>query len=104
MNTELPAARAAVAAARTRHDADAAALTLGRERLAAAKSAVDRLANDDAAAITRHAKRLEQQARAGNSGPLPQLAPSDRHVAEEIAARRTLQASQLALENLTTAE
>lgn len=104
MKPSPSAAYAAVTAARARHDEDAAALNLARARVAEARAALDRLASDDADAIARHARRLESAARAGKSGPLPQLAPSDRHVAEEIAARRTLQAAQQMLSNLEAAD
>lgn len=103
MNASLPAARAATAAARARHAADVAALTRGRERLAASATELKRLAAEDEAAVARHAQRLEKQTRAGDAGPVPQLLPSDKHLAAEIAARRTHQAARQMLASLESA-
>jgi hypothetical protein len=100
----LHAALAARDAARAKHAADAEALARGRERLAATQADIDRLAAEDAAAVARHAKRLEAQTREGKAGTPPQLVPSDAHVVAMVAATRTRTATALMVGNLEVAE
>jgi hypothetical protein len=100
----LPAALAARDTARAKHAADAEALERGRERLAATQTDIDRLAAEDAAAVERHARRLEQQTREGKGGAVPQLIPTDKHLASEVAARRTHAAAVQMVANLEAAE
>lgn len=103
-STTLPAAREAAIAARARHDSDCAALARGRERLAEAEAALRRLAADDEAAITRHAKRLEKQTREGSAGPVPALVPTDKHLAAQITAQRTYAAAVQMVTSLESSE
>ena len=90
--------------AQRQHQADVQALELSRQKLATAQTDLDALAQQDAEAIARHARRLEQQTRDGKSGPIPQLVPSEKHLAAEIAARRTHAAATAMVENIETAE
>jgi len=90
--------------ARAKHEADAAALQLGRSRIAASEAELARLADDDTAAVARHARRLEHQVREGKSGPLPALVPTEKHLTAERIAQRTLAAAKQMLESLESAE
>ncbi len=101
--TSLSTAREAAVSARARQTQDSAALARGRDRLATSKAELARLTADDAAAITRHAKRLEKQTREGAAGPLPALVPTDKHVAAEITAQRTHAAAVQMLASLESA-
>jgi hypothetical protein len=104
MSTDLTTALAARDTARAKHAADTEALARGRERLAAAQTEIDRLAAEDAAAVARHAKRLEAQTREGKAGTPPQLVQSDAHLAAMVAAARTRTATALMIANLEAAE
>jgi hypothetical protein len=86
-------------AAQTRHDADTAAIARGAEHVKASQAALDAIAEEDATAVSRAAQRFERQVREGKSGPLAQLAPSDEHLARQIAATRTLEAAGQMLES-----
>jgi ribosome assembly protein YihI (activator of Der GTPase) len=92
------------AEAEARHTADADALAHGRSRLADAAAEVARLSGLDDEAVQRHARRLEQDARAGRKGPLPLLQPSDEHLAKQIAATRTHAAAVQMVASLEQAE
>ena len=61
---KLQAARDAAAGARTRLDADIAALSLARERVEEARAVCERLTDNTKAAIDRQAGRMEAAARA----------------------------------------
>jgi len=87
--TNLNTAKRRRAEARARHDADMTTLERGRQQLAAAQGAIDKLAAEDTEAIARHARRLEQHARAGKAGGVPSLVPSDKHLAAQVSAQRT---------------
>jgi hypothetical protein len=100
----LTSTRAEIVAAQTAHQANTEALARGRERLEAARTEIARLDTANSEAVARHARRLEQHARDGKSGELPQLMPPDKHIAAEIAARRTFQAATLAVASLEAAE
>jgi len=100
----LPAARARFNEAEATHRANVAALTLAREQLAAAKTALDHLAADDETAVAQHARRLEARARKGEGGAPPVLVPSATHVAAHITATQTHSAARLTVSNLESAE
>jgi hypothetical protein len=103
-STELSAAKVRFAAATAQHEADVQALERGRGRLADAQAEIDKLVAEDAHAIERHAARLTQQTREGRDGPLPALVPSDKLLAAQITAQRTLQAAQQMIASLEQAE
>jgi hypothetical protein len=99
----IAAAHAAVAAACSRFESDSAALKVGKQHLAAAQAQLDKLAAEDQAAVERHARRLTQSAREGQSGQLPALVPSDRHLAAIATARSTHAASTASVATLEAA-
>jgi hypothetical protein len=102
--TTLAAAREAAAAARERHETDAAALARGHEQVAATEAELTRVQATDAAAVARHAKRLEAHVRSGESGALPALVPTEKDVAAQISAQRTHAAALEMLASLEEAE
>ena len=99
----LPAARAQFNEAEATHRANVAALTLAREQLAAAKTALEHLAADDESAVAQHARRLEARARKGEGGAPPVLVPSATHVAAHITTTQTHSAARLTVTNLESA-
>lgn len=101
--TTLTDALSARAAARQCHQEDVEALALARDRLATSQAELDRLAAEDRAAVDRLAKRLAQQARAGNANPVPTPMPSDRHTAAYHAARITLAAATAVVADIESA-
>ena len=103
--TNLDTLKRRRAEARTRHDADVSTLARGRQQLAAAQGAIDKLAHEDAEAVSRHARRLEQHARdGGKPGAVPSLVPSDRHLAAQVSAQRTYAAAGQMVAALEVAE
>jgi hypothetical protein len=105
MNAEtLRNAIANTAAARATHAADAQALTLGRARLADARGEVERLATADAEATARHASKLAEQARSGNTGLVPWLVPSAEDVTAFMMAERTVRAADQSVASLEFSE
>jgi hypothetical protein len=90
--------------ARATHEADAEALAGGRKRFIAAEAEVQRLAAEDAEDIAQHARRLEEQTRAGYTGPVPALVLSDSHLGAQITAARTRDAAQEMVDNLEQSE
>jgi hypothetical protein len=99
----LSAARDAAEDARARHADDVAALARGRDRLTASEAEQRRVATDDEAAITRHARRLEKQTREGASGAPPALVPTDSQMAACVMTQRTHEAARRMVASLEIA-
>lgn len=103
MSDSTPSVHVALAArdaAGRRHAQNVQALERAQQARAAAQAECARLAAQDDAAIERAAKRLEAQVREGDTGPLPQVTPSDRHVVAQMIADRTLKAAERAVASL----
>lgn len=100
----LDEARALEAEAVAEDTAETEALMRGQPRLAEANAEVARLSGLDDEAEQRHARRLENQAREGKSGPLPMLVPSDKHLAAQISAIHTQRAAMQMVASLEQAK
>lgn len=83
-----------------RHAVNIQAVERARQARAAAQAECARLADQDEAAIERTARRLDAHIREGDSGPLPQVTPTDRHVLAQMIADRTLKAAERAVTSL----
>lgn len=99
----ISTALSARAVARQCHQQDVEALALARDRLATSQAELERLAAEDRAAVDRLAKRLAQQARAGNAGPVPTPMPTDKHTAAFHAARITVAAATAVVADIESA-
>jgi len=100
----LSAAHERLAEHEREHRARTESTARGRQQLAAAHAERGRLGSEDDAAVTRQVKRLTEHARAGKSGPLPQIAPSDKHLVEQLAAQRRVEAATQAVTILEAEE
>jgi hypothetical protein len=103
MNQTLNEAIVTRDAARAKLAAAQDATAHGRATVNAARAEVERLADEEARWIERHAKRLEERARAGQDGA-PDLVPTDKAIIAKRTADVTLTAAEQATRRLEADE
>jgi hypothetical protein len=111
MHDSTPSPEDALAAARERRaeaaaKLEAASASLGRARTTAtaAQAELDRREAEEREVIARHARRLEERARAGSDAPAPVLVPTDVAFLARRTAEVTSAAAQQALSALEASE